>query len=269
MHIKYQAFAAQIIKIRNRLAGQRAELVRQIRSLPEGDLRLMKNSNRLSCYCSYGKHRKSIPANSILAGKLARKYYLGLDIKILDLLLSSIKTGPILKIADKRLGPSQFIKSASGIKRFERISSIFSDANFGMTPDEERWSKANYRRCKYKPEELKYETPNGVKVRTKSEYIIACFLEKLCISYRYEPEIWTGGKTYYPDFEIYIAPGVTVFWEHLGLAGEGDYDSHNIRKLHDYNLAGISTNKNLIITFEKDIESEESLTEIIYHAFSL
>ena len=55
----------------------------------------------------------------------------------------------------------------------------------------------------------------------------------------------------------------------MGLAGVEEYDSHNIEKLRDYNAAGINTRKNLIITFEEDIASEEKLMEILVHAYSL
>ena len=93
---------------------------------------------------------------------------------------------------------------------------------------------------------------NGVRVRSKSEVIIADALDRAGIPYRYEfPTSVKGWGTLYPDFTC-LRPSTReeVIWEHFGLMGEPDYAENAVQKLAHYAASGYTIGKNLIATFE-------------------
>ncbi|NRS50458.1 hypothetical protein [Brevibacillus sp. HB2.2] len=75
-----------------------------------------------------------------------------------------------------------------------------------------------------------YKTTKGDLVRSKSEVIIANLLHQYGVSYEYEKELGYGsGSRLSPDFTITIN-GEEFYWEHLGLIGNMEYDSHWVKK---------------------------------------
>lgn len=113
------------------------------------------------------------------------------------------------------------------------------------------------------PEQLKYKTGEGIKIRSKSERVIANRLEKYMIPYRYEAKLSLDGINCYPDFTILKNDGSLILWEHLGLADNQDYAFNAYRKLENFRKHGFVQHKNLICTYENDIESEQELDRII------
>ena len=297
--IKAKAICRQIEDIINKLERMERAREEQLKKLPQGELQIHRNGKGYSCYQCVDKVKKSIKKNSDIASMLATKHFIELrwislkeyrkSLKVLEKQLKKLEKfhitqsfqGTDMMRTFQGMNSMQSFKGTNRMQTFQgtgisergavqhaRVVELYPKKRVEFAPDEKKWVETPYRKSNYRPDECTYITPRGVRVRTKSEYIIACFLEKYGIPYRYEPEVWTPHKTYYPDFEIYLAPGVTVYWEHMGLAGVEEYDSHNIEKLRDYNAAGINTRKNLIITFEEDIASEEKLMEILVHAYS-
>jgi superfamily I DNA/RNA helicase len=66
----------------------------------------------------------------------------------------------------------------------------------------------------------------GVKVRSKSEVIIANMLHERKIPFEYEkPLLPPDGSSFLPDFTININ-GYTWYWEHLGMLENSDYRDH-------------------------------------------
>jgi ATP-dependent DNA helicase RecQ len=75
-----------------------------------------------------------------------------------------------------------------------------------------------------------YKTTKGDLVRSKSEVIIANLLNQHGVSYEYEKELAYGpGRRLSPDFTITVN-GKELYWEHLGLIGNMEYDSHWVKK---------------------------------------
>ena len=69
------------------------------------------------------------------------------------------------------------------------------------------WAEDSYRKNPYHEENLRYETSFGLRVRSKSELIIAELLHKYGIPFRYDAKVRVRGKggywkTYYVDFLI-------------------------------------------------------------------
>ncbi len=69
-----------------------------------------------------------------------------------------------------------------------------------------------------------YQTLSGDMVRSKSEVIIANILFERGIPFEYEKCLSVDGKSYSPDFSI-TRNGCTLFWEHLGLLEQDDYNN--------------------------------------------
>lgn len=131
--------------------------------------------------------------------------------------------------------------------------------------DEEKyaWMTELYESNPYKPEHLRYTAKCGIKVRSKSERMIADRLTERGILFRYEMRIDTESGVMYPDFVIRKENGELVVWEHFGLMDKNDYLLDAMKKIVKYRSAGFVQHKNLICTWESDLESLEMIDEII------
>ena len=90
----------------------------------------------------------------------------------------------------------------------------------------------------------------GIKVRSKSEVMIASVLFERGLLFRYEDPLRLGRITYYPDFTI-LGPDSSVIWyEHFGMMDNPDYSKKAYEKLNSYALHGIIPSVNLIVTME-------------------
>ncbi|MFA5634680.1 MAG: hypothetical protein WC977_02135 [Anaerovoracaceae bacterium] len=121
--------------------------------------------------------------------------------------------------------------------------------------DIEEWKSKPFEKSEIFPENLKHGTSSGIKVRSKSECIIAELLEAKGIPFRYEAALKLNEKTYYPDFTI-LRPkdGKIVYWEHFGMTDDTGYNNTMMQKLVAYNRFGITLWDQLITTFEgKDV----------------
>ena len=96
---------------------------------------------------------------------------------------------------------------------------------------------------------LLYLTDSGVRVRSKSERIVANMLSQYKIPYRYEAALTLAGEVRYPDFSVYRPfDGRLILWEHLGLMESEEYRQKAIRKLALYAQNGFLPFDNLICT---------------------
>lgn len=95
-------------------------------------------------------------------------------------------------------------------------------------------------------------TSTGVRVRSKSEVIIADALIRAAIPFRYEyPTNIKGWGTLYPDFTcLDTISREEIIWEHFGLMGDHDYVENAIQKIAHYAANGYILGKNFIATFE-------------------
>ena len=113
------------------------------------------------------------------------------------------------------------------------------------------WQLSGYEKNRSHPEGLIYRTMSGVKVRSKSEAIIADQLLGRDIPFRYESQMTINGQDYYPDFTIYNKDTAeTYVWEHFGLMSNESYRLNAFKKLSTYACGGFELDKNLIATFE-------------------
>ncbi|SCZ79799.1 hypothetical protein SAMN02910350_01976 [Pseudobutyrivibrio xylanivorans] len=101
-------------------------------------------------------------------------------------------------------------------------------------------------------EGLIYDNGKGIMMRSKSEVIISKILDEKGIPYIYEkPLALSKFKTVRPDFTILdVKNRREIYLEHLGLMDDGEYFAKNVKKIADYEKAGIYLGDKLLITYE-------------------
>ncbi len=112
-----------------------------------------------------------------------------------------------------------------------------------------------------KKTEKEYETPSGLIVKSKSEWMIAKILDDYKVPYYYEKPFDDYGSMYfgaprynlYPDFTcLNKRTGKTYYWEHLGKMDDVEYVSKNINRIMNYGAYGIYPGNGLIVTYESN-----------------
>ncbi len=133
------------------------------------------------------------------------------------------------------------------------------------------WQQETFSTNPRHPESLKFQTPSGIPVRSKSEVLIAMELEKYAIPFRYECGLEIpGGGFIYPDFTIMDPKTYRIYiWEHFGLMDDGDYVAGVSRKLSLYMELGYFPDDNLLMTFESGNHplDQEKVEKLILRTF--
>lgn len=105
-----------------------------------------------------------------------------------------------------------------------------------------------------------YYSGRGVRVRSKSELIIANLLEQYGVPYKYEkPIVLDGLGQVRPDFVcLNTRTRQEYLWEHFGMMDNAAYANKNISKLNSYQQNGYYVGKNMIATFESSVTTINS-----------
>lgn len=187
--------------------------------------------------------RKGITRNTQLTMKLARKKYL----EISTALLSS-EINRLSKYIDQRTEPSpdNIINMLS-----ENWNHVPRNYLFPYKANQEIWAGSEYRRNSKNPNELRHTTSKGLKVRSKSELLIAEKLDSYNIPYRYEQVIGNNRYIFSPDFTIKTKNKI-IYWEHCGMMADPDYRAYNKWKLSQYEMMNIVPWDNLIVTYDQN-----------------
>ncbi len=113
-----------------------------------------------------------------------------------------------------------------------------------------------WRNVSYEPMPIENDTgfysKGGIRVRSKSELIIADELEQQGIPYRYEyPMYFKKTGNVRPDFLcLNVRTRNEFIWEHFGMMDNIAYANKNIAKIRNYGQEGYLAGKNMILTFE-------------------
>ncbi|GAB1475751.1 hypothetical protein MASR2M70_05830 [Bacillota bacterium] len=225
----------------------------ELPNLPEGSIhhRMIRGISRFYHFIPSQNKGKSHEQRYLRAEEqqliqdLLRKKYINMCLKILRPNLSILKL--LLKIYVV-FGPDE-IRKKLYVKHNSNGDSIPFEYLKKKNADE--WQSADYARNMMYPEQLAFMTQGGLMVRSKSELVIAGYLESNNIPFRYEAQLITGSHYYYPDFTI-INPqdNRTIYWEHFGMVENEDYELAMNKKLKSYKDDGITQWDNLIVTFE-------------------
>ncbi|MCR5721306.1 MAG: hypothetical protein K6G72_03030 [Lachnospiraceae bacterium] len=165
------------------------------------------------------------------------------------------------KLTDLRSQIDKFIKSydtAAVANEYERLCEARKNFVEPIMPTDEefikQWEKRHVGGMNPFPKEGQYYTERGECVRSKSEKILADMFNKFHIPYAYEPCVnLMGGYTVYPDFVLLnVKERRTIYWEHFGLASNGDYSVKALQKLRQYESSGLEPGQDLLFSVESD-----------------
>lgn len=239
------------------LANRRKELEEIIREkqaalsgAPEGRLRCVTNKGRPTYYhvtATRGSTGHYLGKDNLdLAKTLAQKTY---DEEILHLALEE----------DRRLMQLQKHRDPFRLEQvYDRCSPLRKELITPIAlPDDEFISQWQKRYGVFQPQgfaddEPEHYSQRGLRVRSKSEALIADRMDALSIPYFYgRPVYLKGYGLVYPDFTILnVRLRKTIIWEHLGKMDDPAYVNRNLGKLFAYEKNGYVVGDSLILSFE-------------------
>lgn len=234
---------------RKEFADILAELEKEIAKAPEGRLAINRRGKYVHYYHlkkgdnHHGTYLKKDEAD--LAAALAQKSY---DLQIVKLLRQEMR---MMEAFDQKSLFEKMDAVYTGMSRERRMLVVpirLPDREFAAAWEAEEYEKGSFTA----EDDTDFYTDRGERVRSKSEILIANYLFKLNVPYRYECKyVLSNGKTVWPDFTILNVRERRVYlWEHLGMMDRYDYREKTIRKMNDYVGDGIFPGEKLIITSE-------------------
>lgn len=221
---------------------------RELDKMPRGSLTVRRDEGRLSYCQSIEGKKKGITTNKELVYALARKKYL---VTLVARLENNIK---LLNKSAHNYNSIELTSIISDLPEYCRNMPI--DIYDQHIKRKNKWMGEPFEQSKYKPEEKVHVTARNLRVRSKSEVIIAEKLDAYQIPYRYEQVLYIDGYDFAPDFTILTKDGIK-YWEHCGKVNDKGYIRRHNWKMSMYGKAGIVPWKNLIVTYDKLIDNNE------------
>lgn len=228
-----------------RMQSENRQYDRELINLPEGRLYQLKSGERTYYYHIIGngksRIRKGITGNKNLVKQLARKEYLLWALKIQTKTIDRINR--ISTLMD--FGYWQTALSEVS-HRFPSIpAEVFLLGN--------QYEPPTSRSASMFTAETIHRTQQGVKVRSKSELIIADMLEYQEIPYQYEVELPWDDYYLCPDFTV-VRPrdSKVIYWEHFGKTNDDEYLRKMDLKIVKYRNMGIKPWDNLMISYDRE-----------------
>lgn len=193
-------------------------------------------------------------ANKEIIRKLAQKDY---DSKVLSMLQKEYKLLTKINIYYSKsassgeeffYGPEESIPAGMVEARRKEIQPIVLDQESYI----EEWKGQEYERKGFSDGTPEYRTSRGIRVRSKTEWMIAELLEKKGVPFYYEKPLYLKGSgTVHPDFTVLnVKKRKTMYWEHLGMMGDEQYSRHALKKIEYYIMNDIFPGIELILTHE-------------------
>lgn len=131
----------------------------------------------------------------------------------------------------------------------------------------DRWLNEEYTGKGFSDEDVLIYSEKGERVRSKTEKIIADYLYRNNIPYKYEkPLVLKGYGTVYPDFTLLPADTYEeIYWEHDGRMDDPVYASNAVKKIKLYEENGMYIGNRLILTFEtqKIVLNTEDIRRVV------
>jgi len=238
-----------LLKEQFRLETIMKEAKNRLENAPKGRLRLSKSHNHIQYYWCVDDKKVGdyIPKeNGILAQQLAQKAY---DEKI-------------LRLAEKRYSQIRKLVKDYTDDELENIylkeHSIRQKLIHPVEPTWEQilneWIAKEYDGKEFHEDMPVILTEKGERVRSKSEKIIADYLYRNGIEYKYECPLYLKGMgIVYPDFTLLSRKiRKEVYWEHNGKCDDIPYARNMVKKINAYENNGIFQGERLILTYETE-----------------
>lgn len=121
-----------------------------------------------------------------------------------------------------------------------------SDENYILN-----WKNKEYRGLNFAENSPEYYTRQGLRVRSKSELIIADILDEISVPFHYEKPLNLNTGVVHPDFTLLsIKERREIYWEHFGMMDDEEYRNKAFLKIRRYESNGLYQSDSLICTFE-------------------
>ena len=241
------------------LAPRIAEITREIRNLeaflkkaPEGRLRISSIKGRPRYYHVSDPENPSgsyIPQSErALACSLAQKDYAK------KALVSLRQERSLLQKLRTLYGDSDDFFAGPEEVLF-RGSSARSALVTPIVPDDESfsadWLSDTYESKPFYDESAEYYS-GEIRVRSKSEWMIAETLSKKGVPFYYERPLYLSGLgTIHPDFTVLnVKRRKTMYWEHMGMMDDEEYAGRALERIEAYLMNGLLPGIDLILTHE-------------------
>ncbi len=224
----------------------------ELKTLPEGSLCLKKVKGTAYIYFQ----NKRLSENRILSPKKEEEAYLIERIRRKFFIKKSIhqlrKNSKIMKESLQSFipfDPEEIRNQMATVYKEVQIIEWKSSMEKAL----EKWKEENKGENFLYPEGLRHISSKGLRVRSKSETIIADLLDYKNIPYKYEEPLNIDGQHYLPDFTILRAfDNRVIYWEHFGMMYDSNYRINMEAKLLAYGNSGIIPWDNLIMTFDSN-----------------
>lgn len=228
-----------------RLKKEKAEL----NSMPEGSLIFMNDNGRTnyvqlipaSAKTGGKRIRRAINKDPNLIKQLARKKFLQKSVELTSEEVERIK---IFLQSSRPPDAERVLETLP-----EKYKDISESVYFPKRAEAKQWAQKPFNQSTFNPEEKIHMSIGGIKVRTKSELLIADRLELYDLPFRYEDTLGYRQYSFNPDFSVMTTKGI-MYWEHCGMMNDPKYRRRNEWKLQIYNKIGVVPWKNLIITYD-------------------
>ena len=113
------------------------------------------------------------------------------------------------------------------------------------------WKKQIFEVKGFKEGFPEFYTRNGLRVRSKSEVIIADILDEMCIPFLYEKPLKLQSGLVHPDFTLLnLKDRKEIYWEHFGMMDDIEYRNNAFLKMRKYESSGYYQHDSMIWTFE-------------------
>ena len=220
----------------------------RLKIAPEGKLRIGKCQGIVQYY-----HRRDDTSNNGI-------YLSKTKMDLVKALAQKQYDESVWKLANKRL--NQFDKILKDYENEEIIrlyTELHPERRKLIEPVEtdfqqkmEQWISEPYKGKSFKESALLIQSNQGLRVRSKTEKIMADYFDSRGILYKYECPLYLKGYGYvYPDF-TFLSPytGEEVYWEHEGMMDKVEYAQSAVKKIELYAQNNIYSGERLILTFE-------------------
>ncbi len=235
----------------SRLRTIKEKVEKNLEDVPEGRLRIGKSQGCVQYYhCKNDGEHNGVylsKKEKNLVRRLAQKTYDEKILKCVEKRISQI--GRILK--DYQDDEIEKIYLKEHMQRRKLIVPV--EMTFQQRLD--KWLSESYVGKEFNDASPVILTNKGMRVRSKSEKIMADYFDSMGINYKYECPLKLNQYTIiYPDF-TFLSPvsGEKVYWEHQGMMDNPEYARKAVKKIELYENNGIFSGENLILTFETSI----------------
>lgn len=236
----------ELLREQKRLEAITKSVQKNLSDEPEGFLRIsVDKKNPRYYHCISDKFGKYIPkSDTELPQKLAQKSY---DEKVLSVASKRLKQ---IKKITKDLVEQEIDGLFDNLHPVRKKLVIPVEKTIAQKYEE--WLNAEYQGKGFKEGIPEIYTEKGERVRSKSEKIIADYLYRRGIEYKYEKPLRLNRYgIVYPDFTFFsMKTGEEIYWEHDGRMDDPGYARNAIRKIEWYESDEIYIGERLIITFE-------------------